>query len=495
MNNKILITIILTFISVILIVSFFSIKNYDNNNNHHVNPPSPPHPQIRYKETPFKYLPNRELKDEKDVPSYQDISKGPAGIWNCGDDNYDEDTAMCYKKNGVKPNHGLDEDYGVCHNIIPWYSKCCMSVEGCRPKGLFNWIIGTCNNRKAGCSISPYKSQMIINYVGSYQWDTNKNMFICQQESSFNMDGQHKPYDTSKVYGGLGKGNNWLPGPLPGGAANWDEGFYPAGRKGVGAPAMLFIVSVNKMSNSCWYVLNQSDLDRGPAVPMSKDLCKSKRTGNTWACNNSGEFDFIEAPCAGNDPKFDFTKGYSTGMSPYNLGQYGRCMFWSKGSYGGYTGGGGWLGSSKYFTLDKDTDPETPRIFVGIVDQMGMRTYQIPSKNSEKYWPGIRIDSADMELGINKLKPKISPCVDKTTFCATFNPFCPKEAGGPENYEKWKCMMDGTVDRGFCGNWVHDKLIFLGPESLWGTDGKTPTLDGVKIGSWNADMESPPENI
>ncbi len=31
------------------------------------------------------------------------------------------------------------------------------------------------------------------------------------------------------------------------------------------------------------------------------------------------------------------------------------------------------------------------------------------------------------------------------------------------------------------------------PESLWGTDGKIPMVDGQKIGSWNADMESAPD--
>ena len=85
-------------------------------------------------------------------------------------------------------------------------------------------------------------------------------------------------------------------------------------------------------------------------------------------------------------------------MNPYNLGQYGRCIFWSQGLYGGHSGGGGWEGSTKYFTMDKGEDKGVPRIFVGVVDQMGMRTYQIPGENPEKYWKGIRINSADMEL-------------------------------------------------------------------------------------------------
>lgn len=46
-------------------------------------------------------------------------------------------------------------------------------------------------------------------------------------------------------------------------------------------------------------------------------------------------------------------------------------------------GGGGWKGSTKYFMMDKGDDKGTPRIFVGVVDQMGMRTYQIPGNNPE----------------------------------------------------------------------------------------------------------------
>jgi hypothetical protein len=457
---------------------------------------------IIFNETPFKYTPNKTLKSPEDVPSYQDIKEGPNELWDCGKYNYDPTEAMCFQEEKSQPYNpkdqsGNDNIYALCNpTLTPWYSKCCQSQEGCRPKGLFNWIIGTCNGNKGGnnCGANPNKSQLIVNYVGSYQYDPKKHKFICQQDSSFNMDGRHLPYDTSQVYGGLGKGKNWLPGPLPGGAANWKQGFYPAGRTGVGAPAMMFIISVNKISNSCWYVLNQSDLDRGPQSFMDNSQCNTKMDGNTntWGCNNSGEFDFLEPPCNGKFSDEDYLKGYSTGMSPYNLGQYGRCIFWSQGLYGGHWGGGGWKGSTKYFTMDKGDDKGVHRIFVGVVDQMGMRTYQIPGDNSEKYWKGIRINSADMELPVGPLvKPKTSPCDSKTSFCANFNPFCPIEAGGPENYDKFKCMADGR-DRGFCGNWVHRKLEFLGPESLWGTDNKKPIVDGITIGSWNADMESAP---
>ena len=45
---------------------------------------------------------------------------------------------------------------------------------------------------------------------------------------------------------------------------------------------MMFIISVNKISNACWYVLNQSDLDRGPTASMNSSQCDAKRVGNTW---------------------------------------------------------------------------------------------------------------------------------------------------------------------------------------------------------------------
>jgi len=455
----------------------------------------------KFKETPFKHLPGRALAGPTDVPTYSDIEQGPGGLWDCGEDNYGEGTAMCFKEPGQPHNPkdpgGADNVYALCNPVLdPWYSQCCQSPEGCRPKGLFNWILGTCNGPVGApsgiCDANPNPSQMIVNYVGSYQYDPSKRLFVCQQASSFNMDGAHAPYDTSKAYGGLGKGNNWLPGPLPGGASNWKQGFYPAGRPGVGAPAMLFILSVNKISNACWYVLNQSDLDRGPGQSMSSAQCKAKMTGNTWGCNNSGEFDFLEPPCAGpklGDPS-GYLKGYSTGMAGSNLGQYGRCLFWSSGVHGG--GGGGWAPSSKYFTMDGGGGGAgTPRVFVGVVDQMGMRTYQVPGDGNS--WSGVRIKTAAMELPVGpsqRVSP--SPCTSKTSLCATFNPFCPKEAGGPENYDKYKCMTAGR-DRGFCGNFAHDQLTFLGPGSLWGTSGLKAEVDGQPIGSWNADMESAPE--
>jgi hypothetical protein len=183
-------------------------------------------------------------------------------------------------------------------------------------------------------------------------------------------------------------------------------------------------------------------------------------------------------------------------MSPYNYGEYGRCLFWSEGTYGGHTGGGGWGNSSKYFKLDSPDDPETPRIFVGVVDQLGMRTYQIA--DGSDVWEGISTKTIAMEIPAGpKTPPSSSPCDSKTAFCATFNPFCTiltREGGNvdkPENYDKYRCQRDGR-DRGFCGNWAHNKLIALGPESLWGTPGLVPKIDGQVIGAWNSDMESPP---
>jgi hypothetical protein len=438
-----------------------------------------------FNEIPFKYTSNKLLQIGE-TPTYQDIALGSNGIWNCGTSNENQENAMCYMDNGEKTT-GNDAHCVTTPN--PWYSKCCKSPENCKPTGKFNWIIGTClkeSPKQESCNINPNKSEIIVNYVGSYQYDSNKKMFICQQDSSFNMDGKHQPYNCAKVYGGLDKNSSWLPGPLPGGAANWNQGYYPAGRSGVGAPGMLFIISVNKIANSCWYVLNQSDLDRGPQNSMPSPLCNYH--GNTWECNNSGEFDFVEPICAGGAPKNpnEFKKGFTT--AAYNEGQNSRCLFWSQGKYG--NGGGGWGNSSKYFTVDVDGDPEISRIFVGIVDQMGMRVYQIPGNNPEKYWSGIRVKSADMTLKpFPNMKPNISPCNDKTSFCAVFCPICPVNAD-PKDFSKLNCLT-AQQNHGFCGNWFK-KLDFLGPQSLWGTDGLKPTVNGQVIGNWNADMESKP---
>ncbi len=64
----------------------------------------------------------------------------------------------------------------------------------------------------------------------------------------------------------------------------------------------MFVLSVQKMTNVAWYVLNQSDLDRGPERSMNAQQCTAKMQGNTWGCDNSGEFDFIEPICAGPAP-------------------------------------------------------------------------------------------------------------------------------------------------------------------------------------------------
>ena len=79
---------------------------------------------------------------------------------------------------------------------------------------------------------------------------------------------------------------------------------------------------------------------------------------------------------------------------------------------------------------------------------MGMRELiKYLLKILKKYWKGIRINSADMELSVGPLiKQNTSPCDSKTSFCANFNPFCPIEAGRPENFPYMENIIKFVTD-------------------------------------------------
>ena len=385
------------------------------------------------------------------VPNYTDISTWTDNVRIPKLDGTDQDT-MCkcssstnnvVNTRGIVPGENCtpvtDENkkpYGVCtslYNCNPlvnedtnseeyttkdvWFDECC-TVTDCLPTGRFNWILATCLNPSTqdtlcGCSSSksdswePITSDIIVNYVGTYQYNMDKSCFELVKDSSFNCNGTNDPWDPSNssvqenwCKGGNETNGSWMPGPNPGGAANWGEGYYPAGRTGAGPPAMAFILSVDKIVNSCFYALNQSDLDTGPTAPPSG------YPQNTWGCNNSGEFDIIEPVCAGGSWQAGFGLkdayngsidgkeyiGYTTGWTGANLGQYGRCLFWSLGQYGGQKGGGGWGTSNKGFIMDSpNSGASNPRVFLCVIDRVGMRTYQIPTgkDNDGKYWKGI----------------------------------------------------------------------------------------------------------
>ena len=71
------------------------------------------------------------------------------------------------------------------------------------------------------------------------------------------------------------------------GAAWWSWGYYPSGVEGVGPPGMLFVLSVERIWNMAWYMLNQVTLDRGPDIWYPLDNC-SQSNDNCWAAGNAG---------------------------------------------------------------------------------------------------------------------------------------------------------------------------------------------------------------
>ena len=99
-------------------------------------------------------------------------------------------------------------------------------------------------------------SELVVNYVAAYQWNTSSKKWTLVTDSSFNTDGSRPAFDCAKPNGGLSQSQAWMQ-PQPGGSAAWTWGYYPAGVRGVGPPGMLFVLSVEKVWNIAWYMLNQ----------------------------------------------------------------------------------------------------------------------------------------------------------------------------------------------------------------------------------------------
>ena len=91
-------------------------------------------------------------------------------------------------------------------------------------------------------------SQLIVNYVASYQWSITVKNWQIVKNSSFITNGSRPEFDCAKPNGGLDKSLAWMQ-PQPGGAAAWTWGYYPARVKGVGPPGMLFVLSVERVWN------------------------------------------------------------------------------------------------------------------------------------------------------------------------------------------------------------------------------------------------------
>jgi len=307
-----------------------------------------------------------------------------------------------------------------------------------------------------------------------------------------------------------GGDKDWMPGPLPGGAANWGNGYYPAGRGGVGGDgkAFAFILSVEKMFNMTWYILNQATLDRGPSGPLAvqalaekaqeclgidpakADVASMVKAGNTWASARSGEWDILESPMFGPFPKgsaskedVDYLRLYSNTST--NEGSVGGFMQWSVGPDGKQAGG--WF-STKFFTADGPEDVGVPRVFFCIIDRNGTTCFQIPTGDGHPaYWPGIsRTRAAPTLPGTFDKKqhtPGTGACAATDSFCGVFMPAC--NTDDPQLLGDYKCaIFNGTGrDAGFCGSFANG---LPSSHNVWGS---TPALDGVQV-EWTKEMLS-----
>lgn len=136
-------------------------------------------------------------------------------------------------------------------------------------------------------------SDLVVNYVASYQWNKANRKWEIVKDSSFNTDGSRPTIDSAKPNGGLHNSQAWMQ-PQPGGAADWTWGYYPAGVRGVGPPRMMFVLSVERVWNTAWYMLNQVTIDKGPVIAYPNGGCRYGNN-NCWAAGNAGEIDFHES--------------------------------------------------------------------------------------------------------------------------------------------------------------------------------------------------------
>jgi hypothetical protein len=472
-------SIIIGFILIGILVGFLIKSNNRGNNDNNGD---------IFKEIPFKYkLPTARMGDCPLINSKPSDTAPQCPIAL----NYSE-TAKQFGMWTVDPL--TDKSQSMC---ISTDNGCLTNYSYVKPK--WNWIIGTCKGQscrgvtrgnkdyQAYTDAKNHGTDLIVNYVGSYQYDQKNNTWVCQQDSSFNMDGKHPPQDIMK------NDQNWLPGPLPGGSANWGAGYYPAGRSGVGAPAFAFIISVEKIFNAAWYMLNQSTLDRGPINPISKDALITSglspndadgviAAGNTWGAKaRSGEWDILESTMIGeeNEDNVDYLKLYAN--TDVNDGSNGICLHHGRGTNGAQSGG--WY-SKKYFSSD-NYNQSNPRVFFTIMDANGTTVFQIPTyEGAPEYWKGIGRKSADMTIPgkFTGPAPATGACSDPKQFCATFMPSCAaKTKEDAKNTGKYGCSPKG-LDQAWCGNFIAEKLVST--HNVWGTTKAFGTME------WTTEMQT-----
>lgn len=194
--------------------------------------------------------------------------------------------------------------------------------------------------------------------------------------------------------------------------------YYPAGVKGVGSPGAMFVMSTEQFWGATWYMLNQIELDRGPASSYPQDQCEVSNS-NCWAAGNAGEMDFLETPwnnpaAALNDT---FRRSFSTQWN-----QIGRKF------NGGHNGGG--FGSPNYLL----TAPQgavggaTPIVYVAVVDSVGNYVYRLPASQAETIWPGIgrKTINATLPAAPARRPSMVNPCRGDPNedFCYVFTSNC-----------------------------------------------------------------------
>lgn len=390
---------------------------------------------------------------------------------------------------GAYPNGGCVCPFGGVNNPLGLNNS---EEPGCFVEPRFNWIIGVCQG--AGCNgayddnsiylnttkTKPYKnigSQLIVNYVAAYNFDSITETWKISQSSSFNTQGKYPPYDTIKAYGGLSKDQAWL-NPQPGGSAQWSAGFHPVDVEGVGylsdyktnnlsglSKGIMFVLSTKKSYNFAWYMLNQATLDRGPGSPNC--YFNNRYYSNCWASGNAGEIDFLESAFAAENGDIDnYRRLYLN-----NFNQFGRCF---PGMLGQLTGGWGsnWERSSMMLGSDPFLKQNETKeyIFVAVVDKIGTWVYRIPGENSSNIWKGMYMNHIDDELSAAPTIPPVDfqPCgVEKNDYCVIFIPNCYSN-NASEALSK-DCAW--TDNQGFCNNW----FALFEDTHQWQFDGKNWT--------------------
>ena len=430
------------------------------------------------------------------TPSYEELQSMKV-LWPCP--NATKQTGEKYY-GACTPGSGNNP---LCYNFNPTTPQfgCCCPSDGCWTSPNFNWILGVCKGSGCGAydnapATQTYKnagSELIVNYVASYQWNGQNWQLV--PDSSFNTDGSGPAFDTMKPNGGMNKSQAWMQ-PQPGGSAAWTWGYYPAGVKGVGPPGIMFVLSVERVWNVAWYMLNQVTLDKGPNIPYSPSYECQYGNNNCWSAGNAGEIDFLEAVWTVNAGRFDdYRRLYATQWN-----QVGRSFIGDQGET--CNADGGWfneqVASNNYFL---GTHPNTtePYVYVAVIDKIGTFIYRIPSSEVDKIWPGLSRSTAACTLGTRPTQRPPNggpPCDDSNPYCALFIPNCQAESwggasAGHQGGANQGCKVNSQ--QGWCENWW--SLFANTSQWLWPENGRrsvvrTQAPAAAVVMPWNYEMES-----